>query len=230
MLALCELGQADGAQVICRTMFETYLTVTFIVRQSVRLRYMNSNSKVDLFGKKLTRDFRANLFIAHGVLQYEKNLENMQGVAGLKKHAKKQQKDRPANYSAMVARIGTDWKKQLRTSATCAGLSVADLSHSLNATRWYRAIYSDQSSNIHNTDSSLYLELSESGSTPNICLQSLAEDVKLSLWLGSVLMLLSRSELSRLLDERHARYVEERIFEQTYEDLKEAFGMNTTIS
>jgi hypothetical protein len=87
-IALTEVGQADGVEMLCRSMFETALAQAFICRPTVKLRYVNGPA-VPLFGQKLTRDFRAQLFIAHTFLREEKRSTKMSEKRGLKRFGAK---------------------------------------------------------------------------------------------------------------------------------------------
>src|SRR5687768_14821462 len=63
-IALAELGQGDGGESLCRSMFEAFLAQAFVCRQLVKLRRRNGG-KVNLHNKKMTQEFRASLYLAH---------------------------------------------------------------------------------------------------------------------------------------------------------------------
>src|SRR4051812_7405348 len=90
-LTLTEIGQADGVEMLCRSMYEAALAQAFICRPSVKLKKAN-RKPVDLFGRKLTQNFRAQLYIAHTFNRDESRYEDMGQKIGLKRIAAQGQK------------------------------------------------------------------------------------------------------------------------------------------
>src|SRR5262245_17965260 len=82
-LLLVPIGQADGIEILCRSMFEATLAQIFICRSRVRLRHIGG-TPVNLHGETLSQTFRARLYAAHTFTRDEKRYAGMATKAGLK--------------------------------------------------------------------------------------------------------------------------------------------------
>jgi hypothetical protein len=221
VLHLAELGQADGAEVLCRTMYESLLAQAFICRPRIRLR-RTDKSVLNLHGKKLTKEFRALLYYAHDAIQNEKSLEHKEKLRGFKRIAKDIRKVANQPLSEIKTVLGPAWSKALRAN-TCAGVHVSDLAFSLGHQIyvWYRTLYGEHSSHVHTGDHRRFATRDAKG--PYVRWQDDNDDVARALLYSTAILGLATSEYARLFDKTHKPYLEARLFESTYDELKEVF-------
>jgi hypothetical protein len=168
---LCEFGADRNALPINRSLFETSVNLAFLIRQRVNLYQFNDNSKtkpktpVNLHGKKLTTEFRTDLFNAWSILMSEKNVRRYSSTPGVKMAGRRLQQQIDEMERPYVDAIGADWEKALRKTNTCVGLSIKDFASSLgNAFRlWYGLVYSSDSQHVHQSDMIEFLNCDSDG-------------------------------------------------------------------
>jgi hypothetical protein len=82
---LCENALDRTAALVVRSMFETFLTIAFLLRRDVSLRHFSKGveTPVDLLGEKLTPEFRMAMYAAWCVVKDEQAIERMQYVPDL---------------------------------------------------------------------------------------------------------------------------------------------------
>lgn len=223
-IALCQLGQVDSAEAVCRSMFEGLLVQTFICRNSVALRHRDNGRKANRFGKALTQEFRADLYIAHSVIQWKKTLDKLAETKGHKRYAARKLKKLKPEYDNWCSQIGSSWAKALKKN-TCAGLRVEDFAYSLGEKydQWYRSIYSIQSGFLHGGKFDITLQFSGSGNMPQLKWNDSPQEVYRALRSATYLFGLQQSELNRLLDKSHRPYVKAGIFRNANSEFRTVF-------
>jgi hypothetical protein len=221
-LLLARIGQADGVDMLCRSIYEAALAQAFVCRPTVKLKQANGKP-VDLYGRKLTQNFRAQLFAAHTFNRDETRYEGMGQKSGLKQMAARGQKVGDPTYSAVKAAIGPQWWQKLKRSTTCAGLSVRGLAHSLGDgfARWYYAIYSLHSDQVHPAAFHRFIKLTKVGT--NLCWQDAAYELELALCYATFMISLAAGEFAKLLDKTYQPYIDAHMFDETYPEFKKVF-------
>jgi hypothetical protein len=222
-IALGELGQGDGGEALCRSMFEAFLAQAFICRQTVKLRRRNGGA-VNLHGKKMTQDFRAYLYIAHDAIQNDKRIAEMSKERGLKRSANSERKDAQAYIDMVTKPVGADWARSLKAN-TCAGLSIEDFAHSFNAQRWYHTIYKIQSSHVHPGEPDRFITYVQGNPRPQVKWQDGPFEVHRMLWVATGMMGLGMTEFNRLLNKTYQPYIKAGVFRNAYAEMKHVFRM-----
>lgn len=156
---LCKAGLDRSAMPVNRSLFETALTLAFLLRRRVSL-YLFNDSKtkprtpVALHGKKLTTSFRTELYAAWCALMDDKKVQRFTKTAGIKRRGTKLQR-----LSMMIERpyfdaVGPHWEAALRKSNTCSGLSIENLAKSIGEPYrlWHGLVYSSDSQHVHQSD------------------------------------------------------------------------------
>jgi hypothetical protein len=222
-IALAELGQGDGSDSLTRSMFEAFLAQAFICRQTVKLRRRNGGA-VNLFGKKLTQEFRAYLYLAHDAIQNDKRMNEMAKEPGLKLSAKAERRDAQGYIDMVTTPIGADWARALKAN-TCAGLSIEDFAHSFNTQRWYHTIYKIQSSHVHPGEPDRFITYVADQPIPQVKWQDGPFEINRTLWVATFTMGLAMTEFNRLLDKNHQPYVRAGLFRDALPEMKRVFRM-----
>ena len=225
VIALSELGQADGADVIGRSMFESFLTIAFVCREQVQLSRRNSSKPANQFGKELTREFRAKLYYTHSNLKKERFFENLRTVANAKHVAEEKLNERPGFVDSAIEDIGPEWSRAIKKENTCAGLSIQDLSHSLGVYDLYRTIYAQQSFRVHSADAGDYLKIADGNSQPSAHYQSDVAEIKAALWCATTMVHLAAQEFGVLLDMKSKSYSKEISLTNSPAVVREVFRM-----
>ena len=170
IIVLCEQGLERPATALSRSLFETLLNLAFLVRSRVSLNQFNDSktkpkSPWPLHGKLLTANFRLALFNAWAILREEKTVAGLRRTPGLKRHGHRVSKKIATLERSYVDRIGSDWEKSIRNGNTCVGMDIANFAASLGPVfrRWYRSVYATDSSFVHQTDITTYLEITADG-------------------------------------------------------------------
>ena len=150
---------------LSRSLFETALNLAFLTRRRVSLYQFNQNKSkprtpLDLFGKKLTLEFRTALYNAFCLLREEHLFKQWDWTPGLIRRGKRIRMAAATIPRAYVAAIGSEWEKRLGNANTCAGLSIADFAASLGTQlrKWHRSVYAEDSQSVHQSDVTDYLE------------------------------------------------------------------------
>lgn len=170
---LCQIGCDRNALPVNRSLFETSVNLSFLIRQRVTLYQYNDNSKanpktsVNLHGKRLTTEFRTDLYNAWNILMSEKNVRRYSSTPGVKRAGRRLQKTIDQLIRPYVDAIGTDWEKAIRGSNTCVGLSIKDFASSLGSAHrlWHGLVYSSDSQHVHQSDMTDFLDCNEATTT-----------------------------------------------------------------
>jgi hypothetical protein len=170
---LCEIGCDRNALPVNRSLFETGVNLAFLIKLRVSLYRFNDNSTaipktlVDLHGKKLTTDFRTDLYNAWNILMSEKNVDRYCSTPGVKRAGQRLKKTIDTMERPYVDTIGVDWEKKIKSSNTCSGLSIKDFASSLGSAYrlWHGLVYSSDSQHVHQSDMSEFLECNEANDT-----------------------------------------------------------------
>ena len=166
---LCEIGCDRNATPVNRSLFETSVNLAFLTRQRVTLYQFNdkNNTKpktpVCLHGKKLTAEFRTDLYNAWNILMSEKNVRSYSSTPGVKRTGRRLQKEIDDLERPYVDVIGAEWEETLRRGNTCAGLSIKDFASSLGRAYrlWYGLVYTNDSQHVHQSDMTDFLDCDE---------------------------------------------------------------------
>lgn len=183
----CERCDGFTGNILTRSLFETVLALLFVLKRSVCIiaepeldkngkpkpgRYRaKAPTKKNRGARKdsLSRDFRADLYIAHGVFQSESLARKCAMTPGLLRASKsKRLKVGQSLVTAIDAAIGPEWLSIVHGS-TYSGLSLADLSRLLDRGlyRWYATVYTIQSGMAHAADAHRHATLHADGIGPN---------------------------------------------------------------
>jgi Family of unknown function (DUF5677) len=201
----CRRAEAFNAGILARTLFETTLGVVFLLKKDVRIivepivpKCASTGTSPSKFAAKiqlkrtkrtrkhlLSREFRANLFLAYDYFLLEdRGIASMGKFPGAYQKAKKLKRSVDPNITAEIERgIGPEWSYILRHSNTYAGLSVRDLAKALDRSflRWYETIYHFQSCAVHAVDFRKHIDVSDGINLKGLFLSS-DRDVYQSLW------------------------------------------------
>jgi hypothetical protein len=190
IIHLCEAGFSHGAAPIRRSLFETFLNLTFLVRRRVFLR-----------GRALDMRFRTDLYHAFCVLRYEKMIGQWANTPGIMRSGKSNHRSLTALPQPFVDVVGPEWKDRLRNSNTCAGLSIADYSAILGKSSYmlYRVVYAMDSQNTHQNDFQEYLDIDDQMQSMSPRWHTSPNEVRQMLHYSSIMFL-------RCADELHKRF------------------------
>jgi hypothetical protein len=199
----CQRCEAFNASILARTLFENTLGVAFLLKKDVRIiveptKGNPPGTPPSKFAAKLqskrtkrtrrhllSREFRANLFLAYGYFMLEeRGIASMARFPGFYHKAKRLKKTIDPKVTAQYEReIGQEWCYILRHSDTYAGVSVKDLARGLRKEflRWYETIYHFQSCAAHAVDILKHIDISDGHSLKAQFLSS-DGDVYESLW------------------------------------------------
>jgi hypothetical protein len=149
-LLLAEVGASNDLTVISRSMFETYVAASFVLRDHVVL---------DLPGVDhlaLTPNDRARLYLAFGPIYKHEELKRLKSDPDASQVlAAIDPKPFADEANAAANDIGQDWAERFRKHPrTYSGLSLRQLSSKLGPEYlgWYTKVYGEQSKSIHATD------------------------------------------------------------------------------
>ena len=167
VILLCEAGLDRSAAPISRSLFETFLNLTFLVRRRVSLYRFDFNNKpitkkpLDLFGKTLDTEFRTNLYCAFCILRDEKMVGQWPKTPGLNRIGRSAHRKLCKLPQPYVSALGPKWEKFLENANTCVGLHIADYAASLGRGFYmlYRSVYAMNSQSVHQSDSFDYIEV-----------------------------------------------------------------------
>lgn len=226
---LAAAGQADGAETICRSVFESFLSQAFVCRQSVRLRRVNGKP-VKKFDKKLPQEFRATLFLARDTMQQEARIDKMEKVPTLTRAARAERKAAKPAFDSIRKHIGDGWADAIKQNS-CGGLPIADFAFSfgLSTYKYYRTVYSFLSEHVHPGEPSRFLTYVEDNTVPSVSWHDGNPEVERALWCTICAAGLEMSEFARLLDRSHKPYIKLGLFKNSYSEIKTVFkNMYTT--
>lgn len=165
---LCRIGCDRNALPINRSLFENSVNLAFLLRRRVSLYQFNDSTAkprtpVNLHGKKLSTDFRTDLYNAWCILMDEKKVRRFARTPGIKRSGKKLGKQIAALYRPYVDSIGPDWEKAIKGANTCVGLPIEHFASSLGShfRLWYGLVYSSDSQHVHQSDLIQFLDADE---------------------------------------------------------------------
>ncbi len=163
VIALCQVGQGDGAEVICRSIFESMLAQAFICADTLEFRDPNGGGKIQ-FTEELEGDRfkRGVLYFVYKDIKYEKWLKGLLKVPVMKEWAEGQLKRKSVDWPTDCG-VSEEWVKKLEKSTTCSGLPVSSLAYSLGAKAYsyYLRAYCSQSAVVHTSWGGGYTQLIE---------------------------------------------------------------------
>jgi hypothetical protein len=167
----CQRAEAFTASVLTRTLFENLLAVLFLLKKDVRIIVepikgtAPGTTPVKFAAKpkskatrrtakhRLSRDLRANLFMAHYYFSLERrHIESLGKFPGMYHKAKQLQKTVDPTVAANYeSEIGVEWSYILRNSDYYSGLKIRELAQVLDTSllRWYDTAYHFQSCDGH---------------------------------------------------------------------------------
>ena len=183
----CERCQAYSANIIARSLFETVLAMRFVLaRKRLRIAVDQATTrggkpKVDATGnpiyhsklagsstpkglmRYLSRQKRAELFLANACFQDERSSQKLTSLPRMKRKVQKLAPQAGALAASYEKAIGPEWTSILRSSHTYSGLNVETLSKLIGKPfqRCYEVIYHFQSINVHAGDPFRHLRISE---------------------------------------------------------------------
>jgi Family of unknown function (DUF5677) len=162
---LCQHGLPEDAQALTRNLGETTIALYFLLRHRVELK-QNGRRVPAIPGKPLSTKFRSDLFLAYGVLQKQKMLNEWGTTKGLKAAYKKVLKGEfPASVAAAKALLGPDWLKRQKDSKYYAGVPFRDLVLSFRVPLIYAVLFRMGSQFVHPSDLTSFLRINEDGTT-----------------------------------------------------------------
>jgi len=219
IIHLCEAGLDRTAAPVNRSLFETLLNITFLLRRRVSLNQFDfaagkktpTKKPLGLFGKKLDTHFRTDLYCAFCTLRDQKMVGQWTRTPGLKRTGKAAHKRLSALPQPHVAAIGAQWEKRLKEKNTCAGLGIADYAASLGKGfyMWYRSVYAMDSQSVHQSDSLAYLEIDDRVTNIAPRWYTSPDQVRETLKIASLMFVRCTDELNRRL--RFGRDASDRI-------------------
>jgi hypothetical protein len=164
ILVLCELGLVEDADVIARSLFESAVQTLFVLKRNIRLRRGWKNAPKPPRGG-FSAEFRAKLYLAHGVLNEQKRVRLCQNKRGLKRPTRRAVE--PVNSMVKTAhhwlgRARMDW---LGNDKSKAAFGVEMMAANVGLGRWYDAVYRPQSAIAHAKDALHHLDVGDSQMT-----------------------------------------------------------------
>jgi hypothetical protein len=165
-IELCQRSEAEGASIIIRAIYEALLAVIFVLKprfipkEKKNGKIVKNNSPLY---KRMTRQFRAKLYVAHMLLSRNRLIDRIAETRGTSRLGKqlKNKSDVDVLKECEII-IGKDWIKRLTEHPkTYSGLSIANLSMSMGAGKYYNTIYGIQSEHVHSTDLDNYFVYNE---------------------------------------------------------------------
>jgi len=164
ILALCEIGQIDNAQILARCVFESLLAVRFILLP--RPRKYNLPVQPRTYS---AREFRAILYSVAVGIKAAKLAETTKVTKGAKRMLNRAVvRGLQANASEAEAEIGKAWFDRIRQSKSFSGLSVYDMAVHAGLQQDYLGLYGRNSIIVHAGDSMEHLELDGTVARPRI--------------------------------------------------------------
>ncbi len=158
---LCENALDRTAAPVVRSMFETFLTIAFLLRRDISLRHFSRGveTPVDLLREQLTPEFRMAMYAAWCVVKDEQAIERMRFVPELAPGGDQlSRRLATIGRTAHVDTVGPEWEKRLRKNNTCAGISIADLAYSMGHAVLHGTLYWKASGSVHQSDATEYLD------------------------------------------------------------------------
>lgn len=164
IIILGEAGFGDEVAILTRSLFETALSIEFLMRGKVVLKREGNEVDIDS-SRPLTTDFRAQLYFARAALTNEKRLKEWKARAELKDSMAIRGDPGVIVAQAAAAKtaVSEAWWKALSKGTAAAGLSVKNLADSLGLLSYYIMVYGDQSEVAHAGDGYCHFDVAEDG-------------------------------------------------------------------
>jgi hypothetical protein len=195
---LCEHGLPEDALALTRNLAETTVALYFLLRHRIELK-RNGQPVPAILGKPLSTKFRSDLFLAYGVLQKEKMLNEWSTTKSMSAAYKKVLKgDFPASVAAVKALLGPDWLKRQKDSNYYAGVNFRDLVLSLRSPLIYAVLFRMGSQFVHPSDLTSFLRIDKDG-TPVFLLLPGDLYLKETMTTANLLLVLSMDVLNTRL-------------------------------
>lgn len=176
----CSRGEARNAAIIARSLFETLLAQTFVLKRKLAIiiqphpdprfsgefkAYMATDTRKPTATDWLSREFRAQLYMSFLVPLTEKGLKKLsEGRKRLTNKADKLNQTVGKLIEAeMLKNIGPEWMSIQRTSGQYSGFKIAELARVLrkDLKRWYESPYHFQSNDAHAVNYKRYFDVNE---------------------------------------------------------------------
>ena len=149
-LLLAEVGASNDLTIISRSMFETYVAASFVLRDHVALNLPGVNDAA------LTSNDRARLYLAFGFInQYEELKKHKADPDTSQVLAAIDPKPFADNANDAANDVGQAWAERFRKHPkTYSGLNLQELSSKLGPEYlgWHAKVYGEQSKSTHATD------------------------------------------------------------------------------
>lgn len=195
IISLCEIGMAEDATILARSLFETLLAERFLLQKPRPLAGCGKDLRArrDVLGKckptARSADFRADLYRAKAVLSWERTGDHVSRRHGSKRLLSAKSRASMAATVADIERtIGTDWLRVLKAPPrTYSGLSVAHQAENYKLDDWYLKVYGPQSACVHASNALAGFKMD--GETAPISTIGRAEKVPEPLQLSGLLLL-----------------------------------------
>lgn len=174
VIELCQRGEAADAAILGRSMFETALVLGFVLKPRFVPRHFDKKGKASRIivpRAGLTRELRAKLYVAHVLLQPERDAARHAERPGMKQQSRRMSKALAQHGLTLPAKtaIGTGWTDILmKRPYTYSGLRIADLARSLGKPfpKWYDIVYGSQSEHVHASDLLYHIQPQGHATTP----------------------------------------------------------------
>lgn len=159
-LLLAEIGASSDLTIISRSMFETYVAASFVLRDHIALDLPGVDNTA------LTANKRALLYVAFGAINKHEELKKHCLDPDTKQElANIDPKPFEDDANAWANEVGHDWADRFRKRPwTYSGLSLRGLSSKLGPEfrGWYAKVYGEQSKSTHATDFQKHVVFSQS--------------------------------------------------------------------
>lgn len=211
--ALCEHGLAEDAGIVERSLFETMLALQFVLRSNkpplqggkvfhdkpygaksektcTECHHVSQAATPGKRLRKLTGHMRAKLYIAHFLLEQERQYDAFVRD-GMIDEANAMGNVVEIRRLARLARksIGEGWADRISDIKHFSGINVHDLARTFKQTPYLIGLYRRQSHSAHGMDALLYTDPSGDESNMALSLAPSADNVKATLRISASLMM-----------------------------------------
>lgn len=196
IIACAEFGDDLTIEILTRSMFEALVTMLFVLQPRVRLwkwQQVKGGSRkrvpVKSHGESLTPEFRAWLFRAHQEFQHHDWARRFSHIRGVKRAADSlRRRLGDQELKLCIDRIGVKWAEVLLRAGAYSGLKFGELATCLHRTtsRWYKTLYSTQSSIVHATRIDRAIRMDEHGNLTTSW-QGSSDQLRVALHVGAAM-------------------------------------------
>ena len=156
IIALCEMGHVEDADVLVRALFETVMAVRFILKPKKRVSACSSQLCAELavlppIPRNGTMDFRAKLYAASEPIKLDKLLRRFLTKPGMKRMTTQKHRERIADVvSDVESDIGSEWVERIRKTKSYSGIQqVRLLAEYCGLLKFWDSVYELQSGRAH---------------------------------------------------------------------------------